>query len=501
MTDLLDRSKSVTRDDYIETAQPGVWAWSIYDPSAMQSPTPQLPMHGTRERDMVLGATLDLEDMWSAAVAKAVTKIAVRGYEISDSDDSGRRTEKAKSLVMNLDGPSEYRSGMAKTVQDFLLADNGWFLEVERDSKAVGARPRALYHLDSYRCYRTGNLDYPVIYLDYLGVWHKLRADQVLFGSDMPSPRARMWGKGRCAASRAFQTIVKLSAVETYFREKITGSRALALHFLTGLGKKQLQDAIEGDSGITVTTIELASVPDGFDVNEERKDAYLRYANALGIPVQDIQPLSGQGLGTGTQSIVLDEAAEGQGIAFFVKDFEDKINNLVMPKTTVFVIKQNDVRDQQAQAALQKSKADVIVTLLGTGQAPGVITQPMALQMAVDDGLVPREFLPEDVTPEGVLTDSGEQSKPAGAAPVAPYAGLAPQAPPPPPAPAGAPVVTKSVDDDAFDRLLASPESQRWLAQVADKARAEHKAGRTRPMPTTDDEWAEAVKWAEEATE
>jgi hypothetical protein len=129
---------------------------------------------------------------------------------------------------------------MAKVVQDFLLTDNGWFVEVARATDKPGAKVQALYHLDSFRCYRTGNLDYPVIYLDWEGVFHKLRGDQVIFGSDMPSPRSRMYNRGRCAASRAFQTIIKLAAMETYFREKITGSRALALHFVTGVGKQQL---------------------------------------------------------------------------------------------------------------------------------------------------------------------------------------------------------------------------------------------------------------------
>jgi len=480
MTDTLDRAGSVTKRDYIQTADPGgVWYFSMVDPGAMQSPAPQLPIHGTPERDRMLTATLDLEDMWSSAVNKAVTKIAVRGYEVADSDDSTRRTEHGKSLVMNFDGPAEYRAGMAKTVQDFLLCDNGWFLEVERVSKSVNAKPRALYHLDSFRCWRTGNLDYPVLYWDWEGVWHKMRADQVLYGSDMPSPRSRMFGRGRCAASRAFMTIVKLSAVETYFREKITGSRALALHFISGVSPTQIKDAIEtsesekirkgnyiykgavmipalpqGADGIQVATVDLAGVPDGFDVDQERKDAYLRYANALGVPVQDIQPLSGQGLGTGTQTVILDEAAEGQGLAYFVKDFEDKVNYLVMPKTTTFVIKVNDIRDQQAQAALNKSKADTLIALLGSPTAPGVITPQMALQMAVDEGLVPREFLPEDVTPQGVLTDSGDQSKPVGPAVIAPYAGAPNVAAP------AAPVVTKA----------------------------------------TDDEWEDAVKWAEEAS-
>lgn len=473
MTDLLDRKNSVTRDDYLPTSDYGVWSWAIYDPSAMQSPVSSLPFHGAPERDRILTATLDLEDMWASAVNKAVTKIAVRGYEVSDNDDSTRRTEAGQTLARDLDGPAAYRGGMAKVVQDFLLCDNGWFIEVVRASQKPGAKVQALYHLDSFRCYRTGNLDYPVLYLDWEGGWHKLRGDQVIFGSDMPSPRARMFNRGRCAASRAFQTIIKLSAVETYFREKITGSRALSLNFIAGVGPKQIQDAMEtseaenirrgrttykgavmvpvmsqGGEGINIATIDLASIPDGFDVNEERKDSYLRYANALGVPVQDIQPLSGQGLGTGTQTIVLDEAAEGQGLAYFVKDFEDKINHLVMPKQTIFQIKVNDVRDQTATAALNKSKADTLVALLGGG----VISQAMALQMAVDDGLVPPEFLPQDVTPAGILTDSGDQSKAPSPTPRAPYAG---QVPPPQP------------------------------AQPGFKAK--------------DDEWEEAVKWAEEA--
>jgi len=513
MTDTLDRRRSVTRGDFALTAEPGgVWNWSVYDPGAIQSPTVQLPVHGDPLRDAVLVSTLDLEDMWASAVNKAVTKIAVRGYEVSDSDDSARRTEKGKSLIMNFDGPSEYRSGMAKTVQDFLLCDNGWFVEVERENKNPASRPRALYHLDSFRCYRTGNLDYPVLYWDWMGKWHKIPAASIIFGSDMPSARSRMFNKGRCAASRAFQTIVKLAAVETYFREKITGSRALALHFIAGVGPKQIQDAMETSEAekvrkgqvvykgavmvpvmaqgteISIATIDLASVPDGFDVDQERRDAYLRYANALGVPVQDIQPLSGQGLGTGTQTVILDEAAEGQGLAFFVKDFEDKVNNLLMPKTTVFSIKANDIRDQQAQAALDLSKAQKLTTLLGSGQAPGVISPQMALQMAVDDGLVPREFLPEDVTPEGVLTDSGDQSKPVGQVFVAPYAGA--------PNPVAAqPVVTKASD------FLAPIDNEEVIRQLV-AANMEYMIGQLKAARATpDDEWQEAVKWAEEASE
>jgi hypothetical protein len=466
MTDLLDRKRSVTSGDF-STGKPasdsGVWLWQVVDPGSLTTPAPELPQRGltTWQADRVLAATLDLEDMWAGVINQAVTKIAVRGWEINDKDDSERRTARAQDLIMNLDGLAEYRSGMNKLLQDFLLTRNGCFIEVERESKAAASRPRALYHLDSLRCRRTGNLDYPVVYQGLDGQWHALRASDVIFFADMPSPRASLHGIGRPSAERAFKTIVKLAAVETYFREKITGARALKLVFISGVTKKKLQDVketsdaeqerrgwtvykgavmvpTETDQAVSIAEVDLAGVPDGFDVEQERKDAYLRYANCIGIPAQDIQPLSGQGLGTGTQTIILDEAAEGRGIAYFAKTLEDSINWLLMPKTTTFAFTTNDWRDRKAQIETKQAEAALIMSLLGrsyahgaggasgasngtegsaggsSGGVPGVLTPAQALNMLVDAGIVPKEFLPKDVTPEGTVTDSGEQSKPAG---------------------------------------------------------------------------------------
>jgi hypothetical protein len=466
MTDLLDRKRSVTSGDF-STGKPasdsGVWLWQVVDPGSLTTPAPELPQRGltTWQADRVLAATLDLEDMWAGVINQAVTKIAVRGWEINDKDDSERRTARAQDLIMNLDGLAEYRSGMNKLLQDFLLTRNGCFIEVERESKAAASRPRALYHLDSLRCRRTGNLDYPVVYQGLDGQWHVLRASDVIFFADMPSPRASLHGIGRPSAERAFKTIVKLAAVETYFREKITGARALKLVFISGVTKKKLQDVketsdaeqerrgwtvykgavmvpTETDQAVSIAEVDLAGVPDGFDVEQERKDAYLRYANCIGIPAQDIQPLSGQGLGTGTQTIILDEAAEGRGIAYFAKTLEDSINWLLMPKTTTFAFTTNDWRDRKAQIETKQAEAALIMSLLGrsyahgaggasgasngtegsaggsSGGVPGVLTPAQALNMLVDAGIVPKEFLPKDVTPEGTVTDSGEQSKPAG---------------------------------------------------------------------------------------
>lgn len=438
MTVLLDRKGSVTRDDMQHTATPGgVWLWQVIDPAAGQPAVPSLPAYGSRQRSYMLAGTLDLEDMWASAVYKAISTLAALNFTVKDSEDSERRTERAQGLILDFDGPAEYTSGIAKHLQDFLCTDNGAFVEIEREGRSAGSRAKKLWHLDSLACWRTGNDRYPVSYQDLEGAFHLLRADQVLVFADMPSPRRGLYGLARCAASRAFATIIKLAAVETYFREKITGSRALALHFVSGVTPEQITDALKSadaqqdqrgqviykgaitipvfaDQGVSIATVDLASVPDGFDVDLERKDAYNRYAMAIGMPSQEVAPLSTQGLGgTATQAKVLDNASKNQGIAYWRVMWERKHNRLVLPDATTMEFGVNDLEEQKIKAEVSKIRAETRAAQIAAGE----LTPAQALNMAVDDGDVPPEFLPQDQTAGAALTDSGEQSKPVEIAP------------------------------------------------------------------------------------
>lgn len=384
-----------------------------------------LPPYWTPVRDMVLSQSLHMEDMWGSAIAKAVTKQAARGFTIDDSEDSAQRVERSQRLLLWYDG-SVWSLGIQKWFQDFLLTDNGAFIEVERESNKPWARPVALWHLDSQHCWRTGNSEYPVTYWSGDGKWHKLRYDQVIAISDLPSPRREMKGIGFCSASRAWNTIVKLSGTQTYYREKITGSRTLAIHIVNGLSRQQLSDALAGgkdsqeqkgfmvymgslviptikaDTPPSVVTIPLAEVPDGFDVETERKDAYLIYANAIGVPVQDVQPLSGQGLGTGTQTIILAEEAEGYGVAAGVRALTQAINTIILPKATTFSPSNaNDSRERLQKAQADKARADVLQVLVTIG----ALSALQAQNIAADEGMIPKEFVPNDQTGGGSLED------------------------------------------------------------------------------------------------
>ena len=382
-----------------------------------------LPAYGTKSADAILADTPLIENMWASAVNSTLSRQVAIGFMISDTTNNARRIDRAKQLMLDFDGSYSY--GLSRHVRDFLTTDNGAFIEIIRASNARGSRIVGLAHLDSLRTYRTNDHDYPVIYQDYRGEFHRLRHEEVIMLSDMPSARIEHRGLGMCAARRAFETILKLTAIETYVREKVSGSRNLAIHIVNGISDMQLRDALmssqEGQSqrgfvvykGSTiipmlksespsVVTIPLAEIPDGFNADSERKDAYLRYANALGVFVGEIQPLSGQGLGTGTQTVVLEEAAEGRGMAAWRRAFTLALTHHVFPTTTTFTFASSDVRDKKMKIDTLSMASSAIRNFLDTG----VLTADQVRNYLIDEGIFPKEFMQFDATSVGSSNDN-----------------------------------------------------------------------------------------------
>lgn len=419
----------IDREDATETPGAGAALHVMVGPASFGWPgllagikgATGLPAWGTKERDAILRAARLVNGIWASAVMKATTKIASRGYTLTDSTDSQTRLGRAADILQSY-GPGWVR-GMKRGLQDYLQTNYGQVIAIERAANRPGARVTGLIHLDSLRCYPTRDPKYPVLYNAPSGRWHLLPEWGVIQLSDMTDPDTFAYGYGQCAADRAWETVLLDTAIQTYFREKVSGTRNLAIHILRGVSEAQLRAALAGseearenrgfllykgstivpllsDVGVELVTIPLAEIPDGFDIDSARRDNYLRIANALGVPVQDIQPLSGQGLGTGTQSVVLDEAAEGQGLASYPKELAEAINAKVLPPSTTFAVTTNDVRDQRAQAEVRKIRGEDRAARIAAGE----ITVDEARQLALDDGDLPPELVAEDATPGGTLT-------------------------------------------------------------------------------------------------
>lgn len=418
-----------------------------------------LPPYWTPRRDWALIGTPRREAMWANAVATAATKFAAHSFTIKDSQDSTRRVAASQKLFKRADGGDGWVPFALKVVRDMLTTDNGCFIRIRRDgdeatkirvkeyapgtgaeyqgfaeaevtTSPAGSKITGLYHLDSVRCTRTGNLAYPVRYLPVNGVQQILRWDQVLLYADQPSPRAELFGVGECAADRAYATIAKMAAMEQLVYEYLTGGGAHKLAFIQGINESTLRGileaadadahaknlvyfigtilaAIPGDIPIDIKELQLKQLLPGFIPKDERDNAYMIYANALGIPVQAIQPLSGQGLGTGTQTVVLEEASKGQGaLPAFLKWWEQTVSDRVLPATTELSFdSDNDQRDQKARAEVKKLRADTRKVQIDSGE----ISPAIARQLAVDDEDLPQELLAGDATVGGSISDDEKQ--------------------------------------------------------------------------------------------
>lgn len=466
-----------------QDAAPGGGPIWLSIPSILSGPSyTNLPPYWSYGRDVVLQATIQQEDMWAAAVGKTATKFAAHGYVLSDSEDNSRKISAALDILKGADGGQGWVTFAQKLVQDVLTTDNGCFIRIRRAGDEVervrlkaartvagyeeqtfteaeitrsrnAGRIVGLYHLDSLRCTRTGNLTYPVRYRPIQGPDQLLRYDQVMMYADMPSSRAELLGVGFCAASRAYRTIAKLSAMERLVYEGLTGGGAHKIALIRGIMPQTLESVIEGakaqaaakgmlyylgtilgavpsDIDLQSLEIRLKELAGEFSPEEERKNGYMVYANAIGIPVQDLQPLSGQGLGTGTQTVVLQEAAQGVGLAAFIKWWEQTVSDRVLPATTTLEFRdENDVRDQKARAEVQQMRATTRKTQIDSGE----ISPPMARQLASDAGDLPPEFVENDATAGGVVEDD---EKPADRRELSPFArallATAPATPPKP---------------------------------------------------------------------
>lgn len=402
---------SVTADETRLAKSTSMWMGSFMRPTPLIALQPSLPdvlnYWDVRTRDAALYSTLDYEDKWANAVSIAATKCASLEYDVEGDVDL--RKVRSHDILANVDGMQGWTPFISKHMQDFLTTDNGAFIEIVRASSAVGSRVTGLIHLDSARCVRTGDPERPVVYRDRLGQMHVMRAHQVIALVDMPSPRATFNGSGRCAAHRVYRTIYRMAVIEQYVAEKVDGRKPLTWYLLNGLTQKQVDEALraanhEADArglvsymGASVTSvptnddislveIPFSSLPDGFDLEAERSNARLEYANAIGLDIQDLQPGAiGGSLGSSTQSEVLNEKSKGKGLAYWRKAFTEQMNLKVLPDATTFLFVEKDYRDDKMQADAESAQMKNVLD----AKAAGLLDAKSAVKILIDKDLLP----------------------------------------------------------------------------------------------------------------
>jgi hypothetical protein len=388
----------------------------------------------------------ELRDFWPTEnmLAGAIGGVCMRNSAFEWKVEGPKLTRDATTFMLH--------SALAGTVQgwmpfisaislDMLTQDNGAFFELIRTENDPTSAVVGIGHLDASRCLRTSDPYYPVIYTDIKGNLHKLAWYQVISMSDLPSAIEEMYGVGYCAVSRVLRASQILKELATYKLEKVSGRFTRAIHIVGGLGKKDLDDiqtseeekadnkgltrfimpmilaSLDPEKPVSHVEIPLASLPDGFDLDQELKWYIATLALGIGSDYQDLAPLPGGGIGSSNQSEILHKKSRGKGPAFFMNYLRDVFKYRgVVARTVDFLFYEQDLGADKEKAELAEIRARTRFLEMRSGE----INQAMARQIAIRNDDLEEDDLKllekaDVVVPQNYIGDGQGNSSSTGA--------------------------------------------------------------------------------------
>jgi len=379
----------------------------------------------------------DLSKFWKEEpfLESAITSLAMTRAALSWELSGPPRTVKNTQIMLNsADFGQGWQHLMMLVNTDLLTSDNGAFIEIIREKATRGRKPESmpvlgLAHLPAIRCFRTGNPMQPVIYIDRDNKEHKLNWYQVITLAENPIPESET-GRQLCFVSRVLGFAQMIKDVEQHHREKLSGRFSKAIHVVSGVAQGEIETikqvgeidnnnrgmyrygqpviltTIDPNARVTKETIELASLPDGFDFDQLMNWYITLLALASGSDYQEFAPLSNGNLGTASQSDTLHRKAQRKGTQLFIKQIETALHQAkVIPATVTFRFKQQDAAAELEQADIEKTRADTRSIQITSGE----ITPAVARQIAVDKGDLRQQYLlllgEQDATPNVTVSD------------------------------------------------------------------------------------------------
>lgn len=446
-----------------------------------------------------------LREFWPTepVLASAVYSIVARNSAFSWKLDGPPRTVAVTQRILHeADLGGGWLNFMVKVTTDLLTQDNGAFIEIIRSGERESDPVIGVAHLDAGRCIRTGRRDWPVIYWDRFGVQHRLAPHQVIIWSEFPSPVETMNGVQMCAVTRVLRAAQLLRDLSIFQREKAAGRNPAALHLVSGVSTKAIEDAIaqhqnfndqkglarfslpvvmaslDPTATISHEQIDLASLPDNFDLDTTMRWYINQLALGLGCDYQDLAPLPGRGIGTGTEALVLAQKSRGKGPALFQKGLEHLFNfHGVLPRNVTFRYDEQDNAADLETSELQKLRAETEEIRIRSG----VLTPAAVRQEMLDRGEIAQEVFDAlqqeaDLTGNVTAQDEERLGEPSRAAPgslgtpvqASPAGGRSP---------APAPGAVKAAGDDDPEPASDFAETERLEWETAFAAELERALG------------------------
>lgn len=362
-----------------------------------------------------------LAESWLASVVYSVSiRNASFAWEIVGTDaskETPKNTARAvERMLKNSQRGKGWKSFITKTCIDMYTQDNGAIWNLVRAFDRPDAPIINIVQLDSARCWRTGDYEYPIIYMDRKGRERVMRWWEVKTIEEFPSPIETAFDLQICAVSRCLLAAEIVQSLSTYKLEKISGNFTRAVDFVSGVTQQNIDDAlalareqilnkgllrfslpllipgIDPNSALSHVHIDLASLPDNFSEDESFKWYVAQLAAAFGVDYQEIAPLMAGNLGSGMQGEIMHLKTRGKGPALIMGLFEDIINDGLIPRNVKFRFLEQDLRTETEKAEAQFTRAKTRSLLVKSGELDGKASR----KMAVAEGDMP-EWLADEI--------------------------------------------------------------------------------------------------------
>ena len=235
-------------DDKVTTGGPDVlvnW-WSLFAAQGNEIAPWWSPTRDTQLRDLVRKS-----DQLSGAMGKVSSYVAGTPIKIVPIDTRRERfIRKAQELTDRLNTYSGMLRGFSPSFNSFLYdyynCDNGGHALVLGSGPADGQIQEAwgIDPLDSLRCTRTGNIEFPIVYQHKDGKKYKLHHSRVISMERLPSTDAAMHHMGFSSVSSCYETVQTLIGMEQYNQERV-GSRTPSMIAQSALPAAQIWEAFK----------------------------------------------------------------------------------------------------------------------------------------------------------------------------------------------------------------------------------------------------------------
>lgn len=387
-----------------------------------------LPPWGSRARERVLRwwDRSDANWLWQGARAGLINKWLATPYTVSGPQTGANAASYYHDVLRQAEFGDGWDVLWSKTWRDFLRHDGGAYVEIIApgypDAPPTG-RISGLAHLDSLRCYPTGDPEFPAIYYNRSGTKHKLHWTRVLHFVDMPDGDEFRPGYGECALSRAIAIAEQQYYMLRYVKGELDELPPPGFASLTNMSKEQFLEAVDefqerrsrdlppvygnlvllpGMARDIVPKVDITTytrAPEKFDYPLWVNLQVNAMALVLGIDKQEIWELGGGSLGSGAQSEVLHMKSQGKMYGHMLSIATRNLND-VLPESCELVFERTDTYETREAGETANAWADFV------GKVSDAITVDEKRQLLANTVKQFREVVVDDAGALVKLPDS-----------------------------------------------------------------------------------------------